>query len=338
MKKSNVEVKVQAHVNRVLIDDGKAVGVEFSQGDNVYKFGASKEVILSGGSINSPQILMLSGIGPGKELKENGIKVLKDVPGVGADLQDHPSIGLEYYYAEDSQFHKDLRLDRLAFHVARVKLFGTGMAAWPPSSLTGYVKSRADLELPDIQMFFRPMSMSARQWFPGIMPAPEQTFAFRTCHLRPESRGRVWLRSSNPREPVRIINNFLSTEEDKRVQRECFRIMRKIAKQSAFNGVRGEEFLPGEKIKEDDDVAIDAYVRETLNTVFHPTSTCRMGIDKGAVLDPELKVIGIENLRVVDASAMPDIVGGNLNATVIMMAEKASDMIRGKESLPKEAA
>ena len=338
MQRPNVDVQVRAHVNRVVIESGRAVGIEYMQDGKTHSVRAEKEVILAGGAINSPQVLMLSGIGPGGHLSEMGIDVVHDLPGVGEDLQDHPAIGLEYTYKGNSQFHRDLRLDRLTFHVARVKLFGTGMAASPPSSLTGYVKSRPDLEIPDIQMFFRPMSMSARQWFPGIMPGAEQTYAFRACHLRPESRGKVWLRSGDPQDPVRILNNFLSTEEDRRVLRESFRIMRRIGMQPAFDGTRGEEFAPGAGVSEDDDDAIDAYIRETLSTVFHPTSTCRMGIDDLAVVDSDLKVRGIDALRVVDASIMPDIVGGNLNATVIMTAEKASDIILGRQFLSAEAA
>ena len=338
MQRPNVDVQVRAHVNRVVIESGRAVGIEYTQDGKTHSVRAEKEVILAGGTINSPQILMLSGIGPGGHLSEMGIDVVHDLPGVGEDLQDHPAIGLEYTYKGNSQFHRDLRLDRLTFHVARVKLFGTGMAASPPSSLTGYVKSRPDLEIPDIQMFFRPMSMSARQWFPGIMPGAEQTYAFRACHLRPESRGKVWLRSGDPRDSVRILNNFLSTKEDRRVLRESFRIMRRIGMQPAFEGTRGEEFAPGAGVSEDDDDAIDAYIRETLSTVFHPTSTCRMGIDDRAVVDGDLKVRGIDALRVVDASIMPDIVGGNLNATVIMTAEKASDIILGRQFLSAEAA
>ena len=289
MQRPNVDVQVRAHVNRVVIESGRAVGIEYMQDGKTHSVRAEKEVILAGGAINSPQVLMLSGIGPGGHLSEMGIDVVHDLPGVGEDLQDHPAIGLEYTYQGNSQFHRDLRLDRLTFHVARVKLFGTGMAASPPSSLTGYVKSRPDLEIPDIQMFFRPMSMSARQWFPGIMPGAEQTYAFRACHLRPESRGKVWLRSGDPQDPVRILNNFLSTEEDRRVLRESFRIMRRIGMQPAFDGTRGEEFAPGAGVSEDDDDAIDAYIRETLSTVFHPTSTCRMGIDDRAVVDGDLK-------------------------------------------------
>jgi choline dehydrogenase-like flavoprotein len=337
MKRPNVEVQVRAHVNRVLVEDGRAVGIEYQQDGKIHSVRAAKEVILSGGAINSPQVLMLSGIGPGGHLSEMGIDVVHDMAGVGSDLQDHPAVGVEYRYARESKFHRDLRLDRLTFHVARVKLFGTGMAATPPSSLTGYVKSREGLEIPDIQMFFRPMSMSAKQWFPGIMAPSEETFALRSCHLRPESRGSVSLRSADPMDPVRIVNNFLSTDEDKRVLRESFRIMRKLALQPAFDAMRGEEFAPGTHVKEDDDGAIDAYVREGLGTVFHPVSTCRMGIDDRAVVDGDLKVRGLDGLRVVDASVFPDLTGGNINAVVIMTAEKAADAILGKASPAREA-
>ncbi|PPR11431.1 MAG: Oxygen-dependent choline dehydrogenase [Alphaproteobacteria bacterium MarineAlpha11_Bin1] len=338
MKRPNVEVQVRAHVTRILLQNGRAIGVEYIQNGRKRAVRAEKEVILSGGSINSPQVLMLSGVGPAGDLSEMGVDVVHDLPGVGNDLQDHPAIGIEYNYIGNSQFHRDLRLDRLTYHVARAKLFGTGMAASPPSSLTGYVKSRPELEIPDIQIFFRSMSMSAKQWFPGIMPAAEQTYAFRACHLRPESRGRVSLRSLDPEDPVRILNNFLSTDEDRRVLRESFRIMRKLGTQPAFDEFRGAEFAPGDQLNTDDDDAVDAYIRETLSTVFHPTSTCRMGVDDTAVVDNQLNVYGIDALRVVDASIMPDIIGGNLNATVIMIAEKASDIILGRPAPAAAAA
>ena len=338
MKRPNVEVQVRAHVTRVIFDGTRATGIEYIQDGTTHRVGAGKEVILAGGAINSPQVLMVSGVGPADHLKDMGIEVRHDLAGVGSDLQDHPAIGLEYHYSKGSEFHKQLRLDRLAFHVARVKLFGTGMAASPPSSLTGFVKSRPDLEIPDIQMFFRPMSMTARQWFPGILAPSEQTFAFRSCHLRPESRGRVSLRSADPMDPVRIVNNFLSTDEDRRVLRESFRIMRKLALQPAFDELRGEEFAPGTHVRDDDDEAIDAYVRQGLGTVYHPVSTCRMGIDDRAVVDGEMKVRGLEGLRVVDASVFPDLTGGNINAVVIMTAEKASDIILGRGALARQAA
>ena len=328
MQRSNLELEVRAHVTRLLFEEGRAVGVEYRRDGETHRVRALREVVLAGGAINSPQVLMLSGIGSGGHLAEMGVEVACDRGEVGGNLQDHPSIGVEYEYATPSRFHRDLRMDRLALHALRARLFGTGRVAMPPSSLTGFFKSRQDLELPDIQMFFRPVAVTAREWFPLIRPPAEESFAFRTCHLRPESRGSVRLSSADPLEPVRIRNNFLSTETDRFVQRESFRVIRKLARQPAFDGVRGRELAPGDDAESDDE--IDAFVRETLNTVYHPASTCRMGIDDGAVVDGELRVRGVGNLRVADASVFPDLVGGNINAVVVMIAEKASDLILGR--------
>ena len=177
-------------------------------------------------------------------------------------------------------------------------------------------------------MFFRPLALTAREWFPVLRPAAVESFMFRSCHLRPESRGEVRLRSAEPRDPARILNNFLSTETDRLVQRESFRIVRRLAFQPAVDGVRGAEVAPGPGVESDDEV--DAFVRETLATVYHPSCTCRMGADDGSVVDGELRVRGVDGLRVADASVFPDIVGGNINAVVGMVAEKAADLILGR--------
>jgi choline dehydrogenase-like flavoprotein len=332
LTRPNLDLETGAHVTRVLFDGTKATGVEYVQGGTTHRVAAEREVILSGGAINTPQVLMLSGVGPAEHLRDMGIETIHDLGGVGGNLQDHPAVGIEYLYANESQFHRNLRLDRLAVNMVRARLSGTGPAATPPSSVTGFIKSRPDLEIPDIQMFFRPVAMTARQWFPLIMPPVEQTFAFRACHLRPESRGTIRLRSADTREPVRIRNNFLSTETDRQVLRTSFRVIRELAAQPAFEGVRGRELEPGKDVEDED--AIDAYIRNTLGTVFHPAGTCRMGIDDEAVVDGDLRVRGLDGLRVVDASVMPDLVGGNINAAVIMIAEKAADAILGKTPLP----
>ena len=332
LSRPNLDLEVGAHVTRVVFEGSRAVGVDYVQGGTTHRVMAEREVILSGGSINSPQVLMLSGVGPAEHLAEMGIDPVHDLAGVGGNLQDHPAIGIEYRYAQRSRYHRDLRLDRLAFNMARARLFGAGPAATPPSSVTGFIKSRAGLEIPDIQMFFRPVSASARQWFPMIMPPAEETFAFRTCHLRPESRGTVRLRSADAHQPVRIQNNFLATETDRQVLRKSFRVIRELASQPAFDGIRGAELAPGADVE--DDAAIDAYIRDTLATVYHPAGTCRMGADVEAVVDGALRVRGLDGLRVVDASVMPDLVGGNINAAVIMIAEKASDTILEKTPLP----
>ena len=334
LDRSNLELQVNAHVTRILMDGRRAVGVEYVQDGTTHRVEARREVVLSGGAINSPQVLMLSGIGPGDHLAETGVETVCDSPSVGGNLQDHPAIGVEYRYASPSRFHKVLRMDRLAVHSLQAWLFGTGPVALPPSSLTGFFRSRPDLELPDIQMFFRPLALTAREWFPVLRPPAEESFAFRTCHLRPESRGTVRLRSSDPRDPVRLQNNFLATETDRFVQRESFRIIRKLAYQPAFEGVRGEELMPGDQVQSDDE--IDGFVRESLATVYHPSCTCRMGVDDESVVDPDLRVRGVDCLRVADASVFPDIIGGNINAVVVMVAEKAADLVLGKPALPAE--
>ena len=324
-----VRVETGALVTGVVLEGNRATGVRYLKDGRGHTVHAGAEVILSGGSINTPQVMMLSGIGPAQHLSEHGIATVLDRPGVGGNLQDHPSIGIEYSYAVPSAFHRNLRLDRLAFDMVRARLFGTGRAALAPSSATAFVRSRPEAEIPDLQLFFRPVSYNAREWLPVIMPPAPETFTFRACHLRPESRGTIRLRSADPAAKVRIRNDFLSTETDRRALRDAFRLVRTLAHQSDFDAVRGPESLPGPEVETDDE--IDAFVRENLGTIYHPIGTCRMGSDDDSIVDPDLRVRGIESLRVVDASVMPDLVGGNINAAVIMIAEKAADAILGNQ-------
>jgi len=327
--RGGVDVETGAMVTGVMLERGRATGVRYLKEGVAEIAHAGTEVILSGGAINSPQVLMLSGIGPAEHLAEHGIAAMLDRPGVGGNLQDHPSIGIDYSYAVPSEFHRHLRMDRLALDMVRAHLFGTGRAAVAPSSATAFVRSGPEAELPDIQLFFRPVSVSAREWFPLLKAPAHETFTFRACHLRPESRGTVRLRSADPLAKVRIQNNFLSTDTDRRVMRDAFRLVRTLAFQRVFDPVRGPEFNPGAEVETDDQ--IDAFARANLGTVYHPIGTCRMGSDDAAIVDPELRVRGIEALRVVDASVFPDLVGGNINAVVIMIAEKAADAILGNQ-------
>ncbi len=328
-----VRVETGALATGVVLEGGRATGVRYIKNGRGQTASAGTEVILSGGAINSPQILMLSGIGPAGHLAEHGIETTLDRQGVGGNLQDHPAIGAEYGYAVPSRFHRTLRLDRLAFNMIRAHLFGTGPAAVAPSAATAFVRSRPEIELPDIQLFFRPASYNAREWFPVLMPPTPEIFAFRACHLRPESRGTIRLRSADPTAKVRIRNDFLSTETDRRALRDAVRLIRTLAFQPALEPYRGPECLPGAAVETDDQ--IDEFVRQNLSTVYHPIGTCRMGNDEDSIVDPELRVRGIDNLRVVDASVMPDLVGGNINAVVIMIAEKAADAILGNPPLPR---
>ena len=328
-----VRVETGALATGVAIEGGRATGVRYVRNGRGRTAGAATGVILSGGAINSPQLLMLSGIGPAGHLAEHGIETALDRQGVGANLQDHPAIGADYGYAVRSAFHRELRLDRLAFNMVRARLLGTGPAAVAPSAATAFVRSRPEIELPDIQLFFRPASFNAREWFPVLKPPAPETFAFRACHLRPESRGTVRLRSADPTAKARIRNDFLSTSTDRRAIRDAVRLIRTLASQPALDPYRGPEILPGPAVETDDQ--IDAFARRNLATVYHPIGTCRMGADEDSIVDPEFRVRGIDGLRVVDASVMPDLVGGNINAVVIMIAEKAADAILGNTPPPR---
>lgn len=323
----NLSITTRAHVTRILFEGQKAIGVEYIRGGKIQKTYADREVIVSGGAYNSPQTLLLSGIGPADHLNEIGIKPIADVKGVGQNLQDHPSNVLVFSHKGRSRFVENLRYDRLALSMIRAQFFGSGFATENPSQVTAFLKSDPAVELPDTQFFCRSAPPDVKPWFPLFRKAASNTFVIRTCQLRPESRGFVELGSDDPMAPAKIQNNFLQTETDRRVLRDCVKMTRDIVSQSAFEGLRGAELVPGESVKTDDE--IDAFVRQNLSTVFHPLGTCKMGIDEEAVVDPDLKVRGVQGLRVVDASVMPDLVGGNINAPVIMIAEKAADIILG---------
>jgi len=324
-RRTNLSVITKAHVTRIVFEGTRAIGVEYNRAGKVERALADLEVIVSGGAYNSPQTLLLSGIGPADHLRDIGIDSLVDLKGVGQNLQDHPSIGLQYSLNGNSQFHDNLRYDKLALSMIQAQFFGTGFATRSPSQVTAFLKSDPALSIPDTQFFCRTGLPQVKPWFPFFSRPAPNGFVIRACQLRPESRGFVELNSSDSFAAAKIQNNFLQTQTDRRVLREAFKMCRDIANQSAFDGTLGVELEPGDKVKTN--AEIDAYIRQSLSTVFHPVGTCKMGIDNMSVVDTELKVRGAENLRVVDASVMPDLVGGNINAAVIMIAEKAAEMI-----------
>ena len=330
LKQANLIAITRAHVQRIVFDGNKAVGVEYIKGGKKYRVDADKEIILSGGTYNSAQLLLLSGIGPAKHLKEIGVEVVSDRKNVGQNLQDHPSVMIEFERKTRSVFQENLRFDRLIFNMVRAQFFKSGPATHPLGFGTGFIKSRPELLLPDIQLFFRLFSVQSHEWFPLIRNPGPAGVGLLGCHLRPEARGKVSLASGNPSDPPKIINNFFASDMDRHAIRQAFKIKRSIMSQSALNNHLGEEMTPGKEVQSDDE--IDAFIRETSMTVFHPIGTCRMGTDDCSVVDPELKVRGCENLRVVDASIMPDLVGGNINAPVIMIAEKGADMVLASNS------
>ena len=331
-RRRNLHVQTGAHVTRVLIEGARAVGVELvrASGDLV-SVRASREVILCAGTFNSPQLLMLSGIGPAVHLREFGIKPLVDLP-VGKNLQDHLGAYLSYARLRPGAFHREMRFDRMAVSMIRAYLFGRGPGTVVPGGLHAFIKTRPELAVPDIEFMFRGTAPHPKLWFPLVRPAFLDGFGIRPTLLHPDSRGEILLRSADPRDPPRICYNFFSAPDDLPRLRAGFRIARDLAHRAALDPYRGPETNPGDHVRTDADV--DAWLRQTVITAHHPAGTCAMGTLPGTVLDPELRVHGLAGLRVVDASAMPDMVSAHINACVLMMAERAADLIRGLAPLP----
>lgn len=327
MARPNLTVTTSAHVTELTFEGARCVGVVFEKGGERHAVRANREMILAGGVINSPQLLMLAGIGPADKLRALGIRVRADSPNVGENLQDHISAGVFYRRTEPGPVHAELRADRAAINAVRAYLFGTGPMAGFPNRYAAFVKSNAACEIPDLQLLFNAGTMGAHLWFPGWKAPYRDSFGCRAAVLHPKSRGRVELASADPKQPLRIRQNFFSDPEDMATLRRGLRLVRDMMERKPFDQFRGEEIAPG--VDAWDDAALDAHIRKTCTTVHHPLGTCRMGSDAGAVVDPHLRVNGIDGLRVVDASTMPDLTGGNINAAVIMIAEKASDLILG---------
>jgi 4-pyridoxate dehydrogenase len=331
-RRGNLHVETGAHVTRVLIEGARAVGVELvrGSGDRVRRH-ASAEVIVCAGTFNSPQLLMLSGIGPAAHLREFGIEPVVDLP-VGKNLQDHLGAYLSYARRQPGAFHREMRFDRMAVSMVRAYVFGSGPGTVVPGGLHAFIKTRPELAVPDIEFMFRGTAAHPHLWFPLIRPAFVDGFGIRPTLLHPDSRGEILLRSADPREAPRICYNFFSAPDDLPRLRAGFRIARDLAYRSALDPYRGAETNPGEGVQSD--AEIDAWLKATVITAHHPAGTCPMGTLPGTVLDPQLRVHGIAGLRVVDASAMPDLVSAHINACVLMLAEKAADLIRGRPPLP----
>jgi choline dehydrogenase-like flavoprotein len=330
-KRRNLVVEARAQVTRVLMRGTRATGVEFVKDGLTEQAMAAREVILAAGAFSTPQLLMLSGIGPAAHLGEIGIKVLADLP-VGRNLQDHLASQFWFTRPDPGPFRAAMRFDRMAFAMVRAFLFGTGPGIVVPGGLHAFIKTQPGLAVPDIEFMFRGLPAGAHLWFPGIRAAYLDGYGIRPTLLHPDSRGEVLLAARDPLVPMRIRYNFLTAPGDLPVLREGVKRARDVAYRIPMDPFRGEELAPGPQVKSD--AEIDAWIRRVSITAHHPCGTCAMGSGADAVLDPELRVRGIEALRVVDASAMPDLVSAHINACVIMMAEKASDIIRAKPALP----
>jgi len=330
--RSNLVVATCALAHRVLIENGRAFGVEYERNGRIERARADREVILAAGAFNSPQLLLLSGVGPAAELEAAGIRPVHDLPGVGKNLQDHQSVGVVFAASGPITFESQLRLDRLLLAVLRWWLSGTGPCADLPVGAQGFLRIRPDTPGADVQFLVSPVSMLARPWFPGWRKGAGHVFATANVVLHPDTRGEVTLRSADPRDPPRILFNLLGAPRDRETLRYMIRFARRFFATAPACELVSGEFSPGANVESD--AELDAYIRRTVATAMHPTSTCAMGVDAMAVVDARLAVRGLEGLRVVDASVMPKIVGGNTNAPVIMIAEKAADLILGRPPLP----
>ncbi|WP_119461993.1 choline dehydrogenase [Rhodospirillaceae bacterium SYSU D60014] len=337
LARDNLEIRVKAHVTRILFEGERAVGIEYLQDGKKFRVRADREVILSGGVINSPQLLMLSGVGDPAELARHGIPVRAEVPGVGKNLQDHVSVILMYERKEPGPFHRMMRFDRIGQEMIKAHLFGKGGAADVPGGITAFLKSRDGLERPDLQLLLTAAPLNAWPYFKPFKEPFKDGFACRIVMLRPESRGVVELANGNPLSPAIIRQNFLSTDSDWQVVRRGVEIARDVAARPSMRPYIAKEIAPGSNASSAAEV--DAYIRSTSITVHHPLGTCRMGLeaDPLAVVDPQLRVRGTSGLRVVDAAVMPDLTSGNINAPIVMIAERASDLILGRPTLAPDA-
>ena len=338
----NLAVATGALTLRVLMEKGRATGVEIAhRGGRRRRIRAAREVILSAGTVNSPQILMLSGIGPPDELARHGIEVAHALPGVGRNLQDHVDCVLSYECRQPVTLYRDLRADRMLWSIVRGMLFGEGIATTFPYEAGAFLKTRPGLAAPDVQLHFMPaLEKTANLHYPnpfrrGGPVEADHGLTVRVGPLVPESRGTITLRSADPAEPPRIQPDYLERDADRRTMTAGVRIVRDVMSQPAFAGYRGRELAPGREVRTDEEVA--AWLRASAMTTFHPVGTCKMGIDPMAVVDARLKVRGIEGLRVADASVMPIIPSGNTNAPAIMIGERAAEFVRG-EAAPAEGA
>ena len=328
--RANLTVLTRTHVARITVANGRATGVEVVAGRQRKTIRAEREVILSAGAFHSPQLLMLSGIGPADHLRAMDIPVVSDLPGVGENLQDHLGVWITWARTAPGAFHAAMRFDRMAVGMVQAYLRGTGPGTIVPGGLHAFIKTYPDAAVPDTEFMFHTVPPDTRLWFPALRPAYADAYAIRPTLLHPDSRGTVRLRAADPLAAPVIHYRFFSEPGDLPALRRAFRVAREVGEQSPMDPYRGAELSPGLTVRTDDE--IDALLRRAAATAHHPAGTCRMGVDSGSVVDPALRVHGVAALRVVDASAMPDLVSAHINACVLMMGEKAADMILGRSA------
>ena len=330
LKRPNVKLETYALAHRVLLEGKRAVGVQYDVAGEIKRVHARREVIIAASSINSPKLLQLSGIGAPDVLTAAGIEVAHVLPGVGENLQDH----LEVYFQLMSKVPVTLYSKLNWFSKGLIGLewllFGTGLGATNHFESCGFIRSAAGIEYPDIQYHFLPAAMR----YDGRAAFNDHGFQVHVGPMRSKSRGFVRIRNNNPKDSPTILFNYLSHPDDLAEWRACIRLTREIMDQPAMAEYAGAEIQPGRDVRSDEE--IDAFIRQHCESAYHPCGTCKMGSPKDpmAVVDPECRVIGIENLRVADSSIMPQVTNGNLNAPTLMIGEKASDHILGRDPLP----
>jgi choline dehydrogenase len=323
-ERDNLQIVTKALVTSVKFKGKRAIGVNYLDASGAEKtITARREIILSGGALNSPQLLMLSGIGEAAHLKENGIDPLVDLPGVGKNLQDHLQARLVFKCNEPTLNDEVRSLFNQARIALKYALFRSGPMTMAASLATGFFKTSPDLESPDIQFHVQPWSADS----PGEGVHPFSAFTMSVCQLRPESRGEIRLNGRDPKSYPKIIPRYLSTDTDCRTLVEGVKIARRISRMAPLDSKISEEFRPQSTLDLDDDEGTLDWARSNSVSIYHPAGTCKMGRDERAVVDAQLKVRGVEGLRVADCSIMPEIVSGNTNAPAIMIGEKAADLI-----------
>ena len=331
MNRPNLDIQTHALTTRVIMDGKTAVGVEYRQGGKTRRVRARKEVILSASSFNSPKLLMLSGIGPADHLKEHGIEVVHDLPGVGRNLQDHLEVWVQQECTQKITLNSWLGPLAKAWIGANWLFLKRGLGTSNQFESNGYIRSRAGMKYPDIQFHFLAGAIA----YDGSSAFKGHGFQVHLGANKPKSRGWVKLKSADPEAPPEIVFNYFAEEKDKEAFRAGLRWTREIFAQPALDEYRGKEVSPGPDVQTD--AQIDQWLAETAETAYHPAGSCRMGTDAMAVVDPECRVHGVRNLRVVDSSIMPTVTNGNLNAPTIMIGEKAADHILGRTPLRSDA-
>jgi choline dehydrogenase len=328
-QRQNLTLITNVQVSKIIIENSVAIGVEIKNKNKLKKIFAEKEVLLSAGAINSPQILMLSGVGPEEELKNHDIKIISALNGVGENLQDHLETYVQYECTKPITLYSSFNPINMALIGMQWFLFKKGIAAHSNLEIGGFIRTNEMVDYPNMQYHFFPSLVIDH----GRQNPSCHAFQAHVGPMRPTSRGFVKLKSSNPIDSPRIQFNYMQTEHDLNEMREGIKIARNIFHQKSFDHYRGKEISPGENINSND--GLNNFIRSKGDTAYHPSCTCKMGNDDMSVVDQDLKVYGVEKLRVVDASIMPNIVSGNLNATTVMIAEKASDLIQNKITAEK---